>query len=138
MKDQCVCDEINARNCPIHQNSLAIVREMPEVDTSVGFKDDWAPGGDPDWLRAHAELAKLHREKSATYGTKADSLANFTESSVWLNRPPEYAVLVRILDKASRALHMIDAGRADAVAEWPDLASLALCAEALRRRRGRI
>lgn len=74
-------------------------------------------------------------EKSSTYGTEGDALANFSESGVVLGKPAEYAVLVRCLDKIARAVHMIDAGRADEVKEYPDLASLALCAEALRRRR---
>lgn len=86
-------------------------------------------------MEAHAELRALHVEKSSTYGTDDDPLANFSESAVMLGKPAEYAVLVRILDKASRAVHMIDAGSADDVKEWPDIASLALCAEALRRRR---
>jgi hypothetical protein len=86
-------------------------------------------------LAAHAELRSLHIEKSSTYGTDEDRLANFTESGLVLGKPPEYAVLVRCLDKLSRAVHMIEAGRADEVKEYPDLASLALCAEALRRRR---
>lgn len=91
--------------------------------------------GDELWLEAHAELRDLHIGKSATYGTDRDRLANFSESAVVLGKPAEYAVLVRILDKAARAVHMIEAGRADEVAEYPDLASLSLCAEALRRRR---
>lgn len=110
----------------------------PPVDLKAGFKEDWAPGGDPDWLEAHAELLALHREKSSTYGTKADPLANFSESAGFLGQAAEYPVLVRMFDKLSRALHMLEAGRANEVKEWPDLASLALCAEALRRRRTRV
>lgn len=91
--------------------------------------------GDPDWKQAHADLLPLHYEKSSTYGTDDDPLENFTESGDVLGKPPEYPVLVRILDKLSRSVHMIEAGRADEVKEWPDIASLALCAEALRRRR---
>lgn len=91
--------------------------------------------GDPHWLEAHGELRDLHLLKSSTYGTDGDPLANFTESGQLLGKPPEYPVLVRILDKVSRAVHMIDAGRSEDVKEYPDISSLALCAEALRRRR---
>ena len=91
--------------------------------------------GDFRWKEAHAELLNLHLEKSSTYGTKHDQLANFTQAAEILGKPDEYPVLVRMLDKISRAAHMIEQGKADQVKEWPDLASLALCAEALRRRR---
>ncbi len=108
---------------------------MTTLDTRSGFEDSFLIPGDPRWRKAHAELLDLHIEKSSTYGTSSDPLANFTESAALLGKPPEYAVLVRILDKTARAVHMIDAGRSDAVEEYPDIASLALCAEALRRRR---
>lgn len=92
--------------------------------------------GDPLWIEAHDELRALHLRKSATYGTTADPLANFADIAAVANQQPERYVLERIVEKCSRALHMIDAGKADEVKEYPDVASLALCAEALRRRRG--
>lgn len=94
------------------------------------------PSGDRHWHVAHAELRDLHIEKSSTYGSKLDPLANFTQAAEILGKPDEYPVLGRMLDKLIRAANMIEQGRADDVKEWPDLASLALCAEALRRRRG--
>lgn len=106
-----------------------------ELDLKPGYRDSFVIPGDPDWRDAHKELLDLHVRKSSTYGTGADPLANFSDSAVLLGKEPEYAVLVRILDKVSRAVHMIDAGQADAVKEYPDIASLALCAEALLRRR---
>jgi len=105
------------------------------VDTRAGFEDSFRVPGDPGWRQAHKELLALHVEKSATYGSNADPLANFSESAAVLGKPAEYAVLVRVLDKVARAVHMIDAGKADLVKEYPDVASLALCAEALLRRR---
>jgi hypothetical protein len=92
-------------------------------------------GGDFGWLAAHADLLELHIRKSATYGTDDDRLANFTETAYILRKPPEYPIASRMIEKLSRTVHMLDAGDADLVKEWPDLASLALCAESLRRRR---
>lgn len=94
-----------------------------------------ATPGDHHWHDAHAELKALHIEKSSTYGNKADPLANFTQIAATANQEPERYVLERIVEKCVRALHQIDAGDAEAVKEYPDIASLGLCAEALRRRR---
>lgn len=94
-----------------------------------------AVSGDMRWLEAHDELGALHLRKSATYGNSSDPLANFAGVAVIANQPPERYVLERIVEKCVRAINMIDAGAADDVKEYPDVASLALCAEALRRRR---
>jgi hypothetical protein len=94
-----------------------------------------AVAGDPGWIRAHADLLDLHNEKSSTYGTGEDRLANFTKLGEAAGQPPERYAVERLIEKAIRALHMIDAGEAHAVKEYPDLASLALCAEALRLRK---
>ena len=91
--------------------------------------------GDPDWLAAHADLRMLHADKSASYGTADDRLANFTSLAEQTGDAPERYVLERIIEKAGRALNIIAAGDPYLVAEYPDLASLSLCAEALRRRR---
>lgn len=90
---------------------------------------------DPGWVDAHTELLPLHERKSGTYGTAAEPFLNFVEIGLAQGRVPERYVWERILEKAIRALNMIDAGLADDVKEAPDAASLALCAEALRRRR---
>lgn len=90
--------------------------------------------GDPDWLAAHADLRMLHADKSASYGTADDRLANFTSLAEQTGDAPERYVLERIIEKAGRALNIIAAGDPYLVAEYPDIASLALCAEALRRR----
>lgn len=90
--------------------------------------------GDPLWMEAWGKLGPLHLEKSSTYGTTADPLANFTDVAHLTGQPAERYALMRIVEKASRALHQIDAGDAQAVKEYPDIASLALCCEALRRR----
>lgn len=90
--------------------------------------------GDPLWLQAHAELVDLHLRKSATYGNDRDPLGNFTAISHVTGQPTERYAWERILEKAVRALNMIDAGYALDVKEAGDVAGLALCAEALRRR----
>lgn len=92
-------------------------------------------GADPGWLRAHRELLALHVEKSATYGTDADRFANFTAVAANSGAAPEYYPLLRIMEKAQRALIMIGAGQELDVREYPDMASLAIICEALRRRR---
>lgn len=91
--------------------------------------------GDPGWLAAHQELRRLHIRKSATYGNQDDALHNFQAVAEATSQPPERYVIERTIEKLTRALNMIDAGTADAVKEYPDCASLMLCAEALRRRR---
>ena len=90
--------------------------------------------GDPGWLQAHRDLLALHLDKSSTYGTGADPLANFSAVSAITGDTPERYALQRIIEKASRAINQIDAGCSGDVKEYPDIAGLALCAEALRSR----
>ena len=92
-------------------------------------------GGDEKWMDAHRELRALHIRKSATYGRDGDRFANFTAVAYATGKPPEYYVALRMIEKLARTVNMIDAGDADSVKEWADLASLGLCGEALRRRR---
>jgi hypothetical protein len=87
------------------------------------------------WLAAHGRLIELHVEKSATYGVADDRFSNFTAVAEATGAPPERYALERIVEKATRALNMIDAGQADQVVEYPDLAALALCCEAMQTRR---
>lgn len=93
------------------------------------------PGGDPGWLAAHAELRDLHVRKAATYGTDLDALANYTATAEAFGEPDEFTCAVRLSEKLTRAINMLRAGRADEIREWPDIAAIALGAEALRRRR---
>ncbi len=92
--------------------------------------------GDPHWLEAHAELIDLHREKSGGYGTGADPLANFTAISALTGEPPWRYARRRALEKLARMESLEAQGRIDELQEeHMDVASLMLCAEALRRRR---
>ena len=100
-----------------------------------GYDTSLVIPGDPHWHAAHRELRDLHIRKSATYGNGDDPLANFSKIAAVANQDSERYALERIVEKAARALHMIDAGRGADVKEYPDIASLALCAEALKRRR---
>lgn len=86
-------------------------------------------------MTVHLELKHLHCRKSATYGTELDALANYTATSEQLGEPPEYTAMVRIIEKLERAKNLIRSGRANDVKDWPDIAGLAIGAEALRRRR---
>lgn len=92
---------------------------------------------DPHWLDAHRALPALHAEKSSTYGTDSDRFANFTAVAIVQpgNVPRERYAIERAIEKLTRALNMIDAGSADDVVEYPDVASLALGCEAMRRHR---
>ena len=99
-----------------------------EVGTAI-------PAGDPDWIAAHAELLPLHLRKSSTYGNADDPLANFTTVADFNGDDPEVYVIERCIEKLTRALNMIRVDRAGEVKEYSDVASLMLCAEALRRRR---
>jgi hypothetical protein len=90
---------------------------------------------DPYWLAAHHELRALHVDKSSTYGVRGDRFANFTAVAEATGAVPERYALERIVEKATRALNMIDVGREDDVVEYPDLAALSLCCEAIQRRR---
>lgn len=91
---------------------------------------------DQGWIEVHAELLPLHTRKSDTYGSDRDALANYTETARKLGEPDEYVPMVRMMEKLERARNLIRAGRADEVTDWPDIAALAIGAEALRRRRG--
>jgi hypothetical protein len=91
--------------------------------------------GDPDWLKAHAELVQVHEEKSGGYGTGDDPLANYVAVGVSNGRAPFMYALDRITEKITRCQSLYQQGRvAELEEEFKDMASLALCAEALRRR----
>ncbi len=92
-------------------------------------------GGDPGWIKAHRELLPLHILKSSSYGSDEDRLYNFTAVSEVTDLPSEYYVALRIIEKLTRTVLMIENGDSMDVEEWMDCASLALCGEALRRRR---
>jgi hypothetical protein len=91
--------------------------------------------GDPHWLSAHAELVAVHTEKSGGYGTGADQLANFTGVSAISGDPAWLYPCRRMVEKLTRVESLAAQNRTDELAEeFMDIASLALCAEALRRR----
>lgn len=92
-------------------------------------------GCDQHWLHVHAALPELHARKSATYGTGDDRFANFTAVAAITGAAPERYALERLVEKATRALNMIDAGIADDVREYADIASLALVCAALQHKR---
>lgn len=92
-------------------------------------------GADQDWLEIHEGIRDLHVRKSATYGTDEDRFSNFTAVAAITGEPAELYVAERMLEKLARVVNMIRAGDADAVKEWPDLASLALCGGAILNKR---
>lgn len=90
---------------------------------------------DPGFVTVHAELLALHTEKASGYGDADDSFANYVQTSSAVGEPDEFTCWLRILEKATRALNLIRAGRANDNEEGLDVAALAIGAEALRRRR---
>lgn len=90
---------------------------------------------DVGWLDAWEDLRVLHTAKAADYGTDQDALANYVQASEAVGEPDEFTCWLRIVEKATRALNLIRAGRANENEEGMDVAALALGAEALRRRR---
>lgn len=93
-----------------------------------------ARDGHPDFLDLIEECRELHTIKSGGYGTGADLFANFTAVARAKGRPRyEYAV-DRALEKTTRVYSLMAQGRVDELEEeFKDIASLFLCAEAMRR-----
>jgi hypothetical protein len=77
----------------------------------------------------------VHEEKSGGYGTGDDPLANYVAVGVSNGRAPFMYALDRMTEKITRCQSLYQQGRvAELEEEFKDMASLALCAEALRRR----
>jgi len=91
--------------------------------------------GDPGFAQVHSELLDLHISKAKDYGTDEDPFANYVLTSEAVGEPDEYTCWLRIHEKTIRALNLIRAGRGDENLEGPDVAAMAIGAEALRRRR---
>jgi hypothetical protein len=90
--------------------------------------------GDPTYLGLLEELRELHLEKSAGYGTSGDPLANFTTVAAHSGEPAFVYPVRRAVEKLSRWASLYAQGRLEELGEEHlDVASLLLCAEALRR-----
>ena len=90
---------------------------------------------DPGYLRLLDELRDLHQVKSAGYGTSKDPLANFTAIAGLTGEPAHRYPRRRAIEKLARCEALEAQGRVDELGEeYLDIASLLLCAEALRRR----
>jgi hypothetical protein len=93
-------------------------------------------GGDPEYLELLDELRTLHVTKSAGYGTGKDPLANFMAVAAHSGQPAFVYPVLRAVEKLSRWASLYAQGRLDELEEEHlDVASLLLCAEALRRSR---
>lgn len=91
--------------------------------------------GDPVYLELLDELRELHLEKSAGYGTPAEPLANFIAVADARDEPHFVYPIDRMTEKLARCRSLIAQGRLEELGEeLPDMASLLLCAEVLRRR----
>lgn len=98
-----------------------------------------AVNGDPDYLNALADLRSLHVLKSSGYGTPIDPLANFTAIAKLTGEPAYRYPRRRAIEKLARMEALEAQGRTTELEEEHlDVASLLLCAEALRRRDERL
>jgi hypothetical protein len=83
----------------------------------------------------HAELLPLHLLKSSGYGTDADPLVNYVEATRGEGVSPMAYARMRAREKLARCASLEAQGRVGELEEeHKDVASLLLCAEALRRR----
>ena len=114
------CDECSMARCDTYPDECPV---------------KYPPRGDPHWLEAHAELVAVHEEKSSGYGTGDDPLANFASVAALSGDMPYIYPCRRAIEKLSRVESLVRQGRYDDLQEeFMDVASLMLCAEALRRR----
>jgi hypothetical protein len=91
-------------------------------------------GGHPEYVALLTELHDLHKLKSGGYGTDEDAFANFTAVASRRNQPRFLYALDRLVEKVTRCDSLIAQGRYDELGvEFSDIASLALCCEAMRR-----
>lgn len=90
---------------------------------------------EPIYVQLLDELLDLHYDKSGGYGTLDDPLANFTSVAASSREPAYRYPRRRVIEKLARLESLDEQGRIDELEqEHLDVASLMLCAEALRRR----
>lgn len=93
-----------------------------------------AQGGHPGYLALLDEIRELHILKSAGYGTATDPFANFVAVAEAADQPAYVYPLHRAIEKLARCTSLLAQGRDPELGEeFLDVASLLLCAEALRR-----
>jgi hypothetical protein len=104
-------------------------------DTTSGAPSESVGGqGHPLYMQVADELRALHREKSGGYGTGDDPFANFTTVATLTNAPRWQYPILRALEKLTRCWSLQEQGRVEELGEeFMDIASLFLCAEAMRR-----
>jgi len=80
------------------------------------------------------KLGTLHTVKSGGYGTGEDPYANFTAVAALTGQPRYLYATLRAIEKLIRVLSLHERGRTEELSEeFTDIASLAICAEAMRR-----
>ena len=90
--------------------------------------------GDPDFLAALVDIEALHKRKSARYGTDEDRFDNFTRVAQSRDQDPGVYIIDRIQEKLVRIQNMQKHGDTIEEEDWLDIASCALCGEAMRRK----
>lgn len=91
-------------------------------------------GGHPGYLRLVGEIQELHVAKSGGYGNGQDPFANFTAVAAVAGQPRYLYPVHRALEKLTRCVSLHAQGRPGELGEeFLDVASLMLCAEAMRR-----
>jgi hypothetical protein len=90
--------------------------------------------GHPEYLKAADELKRLHLLKSGGYGTARDAFANFSAVGVMTGQVRYVYPVHRAIEKLTRCVSLLAQGRDGELGEeFLDVASLMLCAEAMRR-----
>lgn len=92
------------------------------------------PSGSDQYSAILKELEELHSLKSGGYGTGEDPYNNFSAVAVLTGQPRYLYATLRAIEKLTRVLSLHEQGRVEELSEeFTDIASLAICAEALRR-----
>jgi hypothetical protein len=93
--------------------------------------------GDPIYLRLARALIPLHLRKSSTYGSPSDPFANFTVLASIKGQPRPVYAIDRAQEKLVRVYQLVELGLWGQVGdELSEIASLCLCAEAMREADG--
>jgi hypothetical protein len=112
-----------------------ITDETAPIEDAGSFPvTDHPLGGHPGYTALLGELHVLHKLKSGGYGTGDDPFANFTAVAARRDQPRFLYALDRLVEKVARCDSLIAQERYDELGEeFKDIASLALCAESMRR-----
>lgn len=135
---------INESKVGVYDRSLDVARTCPvpvelfldEEDFAI-LKAESQPENSDQYSGILKELDTLHTVKSGGYGTGTDSYANFSAVAALTGQPRYLYATLRAIEKLTRVLSLHEQGRTEELSEeFTDIASLAICAESMRRMDG--